>query len=189
MIAICSTPQLENFNVYYKWLIEDLLFRFKRCNTYSIQMFDKVDIFQGGTPKKIRKLNHFTTPEDHFLPPLELTEKKSFIDSLHFIGAIGRKDSYKINDVGFLNRSFSQLSKVDFEGFQSGKKIRENSLMDIEASPYEEQKASMNKMKLCKKYTMLDQPMEAEMPEFDLRLCRQFDIKIKTTQCLTLSSK
>ena len=79
-------------------------------------MFDKIHLQQQeGTPRKIRKLNNFSTFDEELEAPGELTKKKSFMESLQFIGAISRKDSFQIKDTRLRKNSVSHFSIADWD--------------------------------------------------------------------------
>lgn len=75
-------------------------------------MFDHISedsLKLNGTPTKKRKLNESINFDDDLC--LNLTRKKSLIDHFHFIGAINRKDSYKLP----LLREKSQIRVGQFD--------------------------------------------------------------------------
>ena len=97
-------------------------------------MFDKINLQQQeGTPRKIRKLNNFSTFDEEFEAPGELTKKKSFMESLQFIGAISRKDSFQIKDARLRKNSVSHFSIADWDDLVNLAEVKEDSGMDIEA--------------------------------------------------------
>ena len=63
----------------------------------------------------MRKPNNVSTFDDEIAPPGQLTKKKSFMDSLHLIGAIARKDSFIDPNPGVRKKSLTQFSISDWD--------------------------------------------------------------------------
>ena len=105
------------------------------------------DIFKGeklkknGTPVKRRKLNEISSFDDDIDRGLVLTKKKSLVDCFHFVGAINRKDSYKLpmlRKQSNMNNNFPSFGSFkEDDGFDlfNSKTINKGSLMDLELPP------------------------------------------------------